>query len=667
MLALLACLALQEPLPAPLLEEARARVRALPPGYRAELPPRAEALLAAGKGTREDVAFLRDDLLAVRLRDAESRVAQHRDKAREILDALPAAGIDTLHLKDGRVLTGRIEEETPEHIRLKARLGSMKFAKGDVARIERGAAQDFLKRYAAAAGKPAELAPLLDWCVQNKLPQGRECAANAILAEDPAHAGAWAALGLAPGGAPPAAPERDVVVLKDGTRRDGVIASESDAVIVMDVLLKGSKGETIGLGKATLQKADVARVERMPEASRAKARERLAAFTDRSKILAEALSRIQVSPFQVGPTPGFRADVPFVSLRTTGSESAARETAHALGQMFLAFQRHFSVRRNAGQRITVYVFQDRREYDDFQRREYGGAVLNPAFFDGRKNHIAAYNSVQTAQAAEIRARIEAVERQIEAYKKDVSEDETAVDRQVREIRARVDAAVAEARKEARGDPAAEAEITRQRKAIFETLKAQEREVLAKLQERRKRANEAIEANRAVVRKNLDVLAAQSREMYETLFHESFHAFAANFLWAESDNAALPRWLHEGLATYYERSAIEAGELVHGGVHAHMLEALRKAPLQPLEKVITAGAEVYQVSHASEADRSTALYAHAWGLAHFLVSRGTSREAFEAYVKDISAGANRRSAFEKMLGRELAGLDAEWARYIAQLK
>jgi hypothetical protein len=156
-------------------------------------------------------------------------------------------------------------------------------------------------------------------------------------------------------------------------------------------------------------------------------------------------------------------------------------------------------------------------------------------------------------------------------------------------------------------------------------------------------------------------------MYETLFHESFHAFAANFLWAESDNAALPRWLHEGLATYYERSAIEAGELVHGGTHPRMLEMLRSAPLMPLEKVISAGAEVYQVSHASEAERSTSLYAHAWGLAHFLVARGTSKEAFEAYVKDVAAGAHKVGAFEKLLGRELKGLDAEWLRYLTQLK
>ena len=666
MLALLACLALQDPLPPALLEQTRARVQALPAGYRAELPARLTGLLAAGKGSREDVAYLRDQAPALLL-DAEGRLAQHRDKAKEILDALPAAGLDVVHLKDGRALSGRIEEDTPEHLRLKGRLGSMKFAKADVARVERGPAAEFLKRYAAAAGKPAELAPLLDWCAQNKLPQGRECAANAILALEPSHPGAWAALGLAPGGAPTPPAERDVVTLKDGTRRDGVIAWENDQAIVMDVLLKGAKGETTGVGKASIQKADILRVERMPEGSRAKARERLAAFTDRGKILAEALARVPVSPFQLGAASGFRADVPFVSLRTTATEATARESAHALAQMFQAFQRHFSVRRNAGQRITVYLFQTRQEYDEFQLREYGGAVLNPAFFDLKKNHIAAYNRVQTAEAARIRERIQETEKEIELYKKAVSEDETSVDRQVREIRARLDTAVAEARKETRGDPAAQAEITRQRKLILENLKKEEREILAQLQDRRKRADQAIETHRDIVRKNLDILAAQSREMYETLFHESFHAFAANFLWAESDNASLPRWLHEGLATYYERSAIEAGELVHGGTHPEMLGVLKKGPLLPLDKVITAGADVYAVSHASEAHHSNALYAHAWGLAHFLISRGTTREAFETYAKDVSAGLNRQGAFEKMMARDLAGLDAEWRLYIERLK
>src|ERR1043165_1994755 len=156
-------------------------------------------------------------------------------------------------------------------------------------------------------------------------------------------------------------------------------------------------------------------------------------------------------------------------------------------------------------------------------------------------------------------------------------------------------------------------------------------------------NEEIERYRGIVRANRATLANQSRVMYETLFHEAFHAFAANFLWAERDDGRLPHWLHEGMATYYERSVVEAGELIHGSVHPLMLDLVRRSSV-PLEKIVVAGGEAFAVTHPTEADRSGAHNASAWGLAHYLVSRGTTRDQFEAYAKASQSGEAKK-AFE----------------------
>jgi hypothetical protein len=581
-------------------------------------------------------------------------------RAKELEDAVRGAdAVDTVYLKDGRKLSGKIEEETPEHVRLKVRLGSMKFAREDVARVERSPNQEFLTKLAAARGKAPELQALMEWASKNNLAPGRELAACLLLALDPAHAAAKAA--LASGQV-----DRDILLLKDGTRKEGIIASETEDSVVLEVPLRGPKGETMGLGKTVVPKAQIQRIDRMPEGARAKARERLAAFNDRASLLSAALEKIRLVPEPlIEGRPGFKVEADVFVLHTTCPESLAKETTHALNQMFAAFQRHFSVRRNAGKKVNVYFFANRPEYDAFQTATTGGAVMNPAYYDPRANHIAAFNRVETAKAEAVRKAIVDAEKEIEACREKINKEEVRINKQVREIRAKLDEMATQAKRDARGDPKAEAEINRQKKEILEELKRREAEVREELNGYRKQMNDEMERNRGVVRSNRTVLANQSRAMYETLFHETFHAFAANYLWTEKDDGKLPHWLHEGMATYYERSVVEAGELIHGSVDPGMLELARRATV-PLEKVVVAGGESFTVTHPQEIDRSNAHYASAWGLAHFLITRGTGKDKFEAYAKASQAGDPKR-AFEALAGKSIAQLEPEWRAYLMELK
>jgi hypothetical protein len=492
-------------------------------------------------------------------------------RAKELEDVLRGAdAVDTVFLKDGRKLSGKIDEETPEHVRLKVKLGSMKLAREDVARVERSPNQEFLTKLASARGKAPELQALMEWATKNNLAPGRELAACLLLALDPAHAAAKAAL------ASGQAAERDVLHLKDGTRKEGIIASETEDAIILEIPLRGSKGETMGLGKTVVPKAQIQRIERMPDAARAKARERLSAFNDRAALLNAALEKIRPVPEPlIEGRPGFKTPSDVFVLHSTGSELLAKETTHALNQMFAAFQRHFSVRRNAGKKVDVYFFVNRAEYDAFQTATTGGAVMNPAYYDPRANHIAAFNRVETAKAEAVRKAILDAEKEIEGCKDKVNKEEVRINKQVREIRAKLDEMAAAAKKEARGNPTAEAEINRQKKEILDDLKKREQEVREELNGYRKQMDAEIERNRGVIRSNRAVLVNQSRAMYETLFHETFHAFAANYLWTEKDDGKLPHWLHEGMATYYERSVVEAGELIHGSIDPGMLELAKE--------------------------------------------------------------------------------------------
>lgn len=597
-------------------------------------------------------------LLALFLSPQETKESWEA-RARELEATIRSAdSADTVYMQDGRKLTGKIEEETSEYVRLKVRLGSMKFNRDDVAHVERSPGQEFLTKLGPARGKAADLQALMDWAGKNNFAPGREMAACLLLAFDPQHAAAKAVVAAAPA-------DRDVVLLKDGTRKDGVIASESSDSIILDVILRGPKGETMGLGKAVVLKAEIQRIDRMPDGARAKTRERMAAFTDRGALLSAALARIQAVPATVEGKKGFTIDSDVFVLQTTVSEPLAKETAHALNQIFAAYQRHFAVHRNFGKKITVYFFSSREEYDGFQLAQFGGAVLNPAFYNPKANHIAAYNVVQSAEAENVRKLVVAKEQEIADFREKVNREEARIDKQVREIKAKLNDQVAQAKKDSRGDPKAEAEINRQKKAILDKLKSDEDDAKKELEGYRKKMSDAIEQNWQIVRENRAVLQKQGRQMYETLFHEAFHAFAANFLWAETDSARLPHWLHEGLATYYERSVVEAGELIHGSVDPALRTLAMNAPVL-LEKIVTAGGQDFVVTHPNDVLRSTAHYASAWALAHYLVGKGTTRDQFEAYAQASRSG-DPKKAFEVLAGKPLPQVDAEWRAWIAAMK
>jgi len=126
-----------------------------------------------------------------------------------------------------------------------------------------------------------------------------------------------------------------------------------------------------------------------------------------------------------------------------------------------------------------------------------------------------------------------------------------------------------------------------------------------------------------------------------------------------------------MACYYERSVVEAGDLIHGGVHPSFLALLRQQQqsnaLIPVATVVAAGADLFQIQHTGDIPRQELAYAHAWGLAHYLMSRGVTRDRLEAYVVDLSAGKNRVAAFEALAGKKIGEVETEWRVHLSNLR
>jgi len=87
--------------------------------------------------------------------------------------------------------------------------------------------------------------------------------------------------------------EWDILYLKDGREIEGFIVSETEQLIKIAVLGKGSKGETGGLMSVGYRVDQIARIQRMSSAKRDLLIRKYQGFRERRSRKAEAQSKIQ--------------------------------------------------------------------------------------------------------------------------------------------------------------------------------------------------------------------------------------------------------------------------------------------------------------------------------------------------------------------------------------
>ena len=159
-------------------------------------------------------------------------------------------------------------------------------------------------------------------------------------------------------------------------------------------------------------------------------------------------------------------------------------------------------------------------------------------------------------------------------------------------------------------------------------------------------------------------------MFEALYHEGFHAFASNYLWKGDTRREFPRWLHEGMATYFQMSVVENGRLVHGAAPPTLVKLLKETAdrngLVPLRRLLTATPESFVVMHRTQEASSQVHYAGAMALVH-LLSRRMGRENLAEYTSAVMRGRDPIEAFEKLAGKSLAEVERDWVEHIRRMK
>jgi hypothetical protein len=473
-----------------------------------------------------------------------------------------------------------------------------------------------------------------------------------------------------------AAPDAlDVVHLKSGGTRSGRIAAETSSELVLETLIKGPKGEVVGRAKVVIPKAEIDRVERASAEARRQAEERATAFSERGVRRMEALARFKPEPSTFETFSGLEAAGTHFVLHSTGDAAFVKDLAVSLEDLFGAFGRFFAVKRNADRKVRIYVLSDAAEYERFSIRRLGGRAGAIAYYHPKDNFVAAYNLIQRAEERRVRGEIAEAQKEVETYRSQLTTVDRRIEQIVRDVKQQIQAEAGELRKQIRADGAGRKEerlreIDRQERAALAELQDGKAAAQKELQEEKRKATEALDVCRRTIERNEKVLAGQNRLMFETLFHEGFHAFAANFLWEGSGQKEFPRWLHEGMACYFESAVVENGTLLHGTPHRALLRVFREQQvlrtLIPLEKILRGGPDAFSLSHPSEAERRTLAYAQSWALAHYLSSRATPAQ-LEGYVTDVLGGADPAQALERRLGRPLRAVEEELLRHMDGLK
>lgn len=261
---------------------------------------------------------------------------------------------------------------------------------------------------------------------------------------------------------------------------------------------------------------------------------------------------------------------------------------------------------------TILLVQSQKEYQKILLSQ-GRNILNPAFYDAEKNEVVCASELQ-----ELGDKLETIrhehERRLETLKKEEAKAALLPEGEVRDrVLKQVDAA--------------RAEIIR--------VNAE---------------------NEAQFRK-------ATQDLFQTLYHEAFHAYLANFVYPPADHR-VPRWLNEGLAQVFETATVENGVPRFNSPDPVRVERLKQAfaaprkedGLVPLADLLRSQPEQFLVAKSSARARRDAArhYLTSWALAYYLTfdRQLLGTKALDQYVEALTADADPVEAFTRLVGQPL---------------
>jgi tetratricopeptide (TPR) repeat protein len=141
----------------------------------------------------------------------------------------------------------------------------------------------------------------------------------------------------------------------------------------------------------------------------------------------------------------------------------------------------------------------------------------------------------------------------------------------------------------------------------------------------------------------------------TLFHEYTHV-----LLGRNQRTPLPRWYHEGLASYFSTVYERGGAVIVGAPPAALAARAASGGTFPLERLFAASTAEMRFQEIA------GFYATSWALSHYLLSSPSGRRELSAFVKQLARGVPSAEAQKAAFGRSAGRLDQELAVHVAHL-
>jgi hypothetical protein len=430
--------------------------------------------------------------------------------------------------------------------------------------------------------------------------------------------------------APPTVPDWpfDVLRLKNGVVHRGLLLDDGPANVRFQSIHRAPGRPTVWLTLA-FSKSDVAKLEKLTDEERAILKAKLEEIDPSPEAEIRRLEKIDLKPadWMGKKHAALRYDSDCFTLISDAPEEVVRRAAFRLENVYAAYARFLPPRFAGGSPTVILVHQT---LEGYQKAVPGGeAIKNPAFYEPAANRIVC--GTDLLKLGDDLARF-------------------------------------------RGDARKELEELAEMEANVIRLYGKKPDLPRHLKPIKDRRTEI----EKVAKTNDEVFERATRQLFQTLYHEAFHAYTACFVYPRNGKShsespgELPRWLNEGMAQVFETAVFEAGELRIGHANRMRLEkaqeCLAKKEFPALSDILTAGRDAFVVAHAGKRPDADRAYTATWALASYLMFDrqvlGTS--ALDDFVKSVSRGEDPIAAFEKLTGQPTTDFEKAFHGWLRRL-